>query len=186
MNTLLWYHPLRWDAAIHCSAKAGSQTLLKAILTEYNIPDPGFGQRRALVHHELVATGRVEATTRPETYNAYQFVRSPKDRFESLWRWGCRDKNQGIPSELWLCDPDELLWYISDHLYDNVHWCPQFVATPMATAAMPLESIGEYIPTYEEIINTTAPGDIPEYDQDFLYQLYSMDQILWQISKENK
>jgi len=173
MNTLLWYTVKHWEYSFHASAKAGSQTLLKSILHEFNIPDPGMGQRRAVVHHRLVKTGKVLATPQPEK-EAIQFVRHPIDRFDSLWRWGCRDHNQGIPSALWDAGPNELLWHIWENLYDNVHWCPQFVVSPYADQRLKLDAMRYYLPGVSEPANQTI-GQVPAYDSRLLEQIYDLD-----------
>jgi hypothetical protein len=173
MNQLLWYTVKHWRYSFHASAKAGSQTLLKSILYEFNIPDPGMGNRRAVVHHRLVKTGKVLATPTPE-YEAIQFVRDPKERFESLWRWGCRGQNQGIPSVLWDAFPNDLLWHIWDNLYDNVHWCPQFVVSPYADHKVAIEEMAHYLPGVVGPANRTE-GEVPPYDHSILAQLYDLD-----------
>lgn len=176
MNQLLWYTVKHWTYSFHASAKAGSQTLLKAILHEFDIPDPGMGNRRAVVHHRLVKTGKVLATPTPE-YEAIQFVRDPKGRFESLWRWGCRDHNQGIPSVLWDAHPNELLWHIRNNLYDNVHWCPQFVVSPHADDIVGIEGMSTLLPGVREPVNRTK-GEVPLYDTALLAQIYDLDYLL--------
>jgi hypothetical protein len=180
MNTLLWYKPNRWNFSVHCSAKAGSQTLLKAILAEYDIPDPGFGNRRAVVHHQLVKEyeGMVMAEEVPTSFHAYQFIRHPARRFESLWKDQVRDHGQGIPSDLWDCSPDDLLWYIGQHLYDNPHWCPQSVATPFATSVFPIEAMSLVVPGVNRPAHTTD-GEVPEYDTRLLLHLYRFDLQLY-------
>lgn len=181
MNTLLWYRPSHWGDSFHASAKAGSQTLLKSILHEFNIPDPGMGYRRAVVHHRLVKTGKVIASPQPDE-SAIQFFRDPKDRFESLWRWGCRDHNLGVPSALWDAGPNELLHYIWDNLYDNVHWCPQSVVTPYSDVIIPITEMGDFLPGVGLPANKTS-GVIPMYDIALLEQLYSNDFLRWDSLK---
>lgn len=181
MKQLPWIKVSRWGpVSFHCSAKAGSQTLLKAVLMEFGIRDPGFGHRRAALHHLLVKEYLVSVSDVPRLGEAVQFVRDPQERFESLWRWGCHSRNQGIPAVLWDEEPQTLLEYIKDNLYDNIHWCPQSVVTPHATRVARLEQMADLVPCVTSPVNSTRRVAIPAYDTELLNQLYINDFLLWE------
>ena len=177
MNTLMWYTVPEWNMSIHCSAKAGSQTLLKAILKHYRITDPGFGRRRAEIHYRFPW---MASEIPPPHYRAVQFVRGPVQRFKSLWKDKVRGHGQGIPSHLWDSSPDELLDNVEKHLYENVHWCPQFVVQPYADDIVQLESFNRYCPVEVEPGNTTE-GDVPDFNVKRLRRLYDLDDRLYRL-----
>ena len=180
METLLWYSVPQWQTSVHCSAKAGSQTLLAAILNEFGIEDPGMGNRRRVVHRELVDQDAVFATTRPVyQHRAIQFVRHPRERFESLCRNKIRDKGDNVPEICWEMSPNHLLLYIWEHTYDNVHWCPQSVATPHANYIYRLEEIAEHIPTVG-VKNQSMGDEVLEYDMSLLEDIYYIDHLLYE------
>jgi len=180
MNRLPWY--IMNDIAYHCSAKCGSQSLLKAFLKNEGLKDPGMGKRRATAHFErslrCIDTGMLYDLP----YTRVQYIREPVERFESLWRWGCRDHNQGIPSTLWEVSPDELLWHIMDNLYDNVHWLPQIIETPYATDVRRLDQMKNDLDLKTKA-NKTEKKEIPDYDLDLLLALYRPDMDLYDSLK---
>jgi hypothetical protein len=174
MNRLPWYI---WNGkAYHASAKAGTQTLLRAILKGNGIKDPGMGNRRAQVHYEL--DGVIQTSYAPETWERVQFFRHPQHRFESLWRWGCRDHNQGIPARLWDGSPDALLWHIQENLYENVHWLPQCIETPFASKVTPSYAMKDHFKVGKKHRNSTV-GEIPYYEIELLHELYRPDFLIW-------
>ena len=117
------------------------------------------------------------------SYHRLQFVREPTARFESLWRWGCDNFNQGIPAALWGESPDALLWHIEDHLYDNEHWCPQSVVTPYASELCDLDWMNNYLPIGKK--ENTTSGEVPPYDEMFMRQLYHMDFLLFNETEKS-
>ena len=177
---LPWYCLPQERVAYYAPPKAGSQTLLKALLKKFRYPDPGMGNRRRFLHRALVESCQVLAlSVPPPGYTCVGFIRDPRPRFDSLWRNKCRDKGDNVPTELWDFSPQQLLDYVTDHLWDNAHWSPQCAQLAHADIIYTLEYMREVL-ALDGIGNESPAKEPLSYNMDQLDRVYALDWHLYE------
>lgn len=180
-NNLPWYHVPEWgQVAYYTPALCGSQSLLCAILDYFEIEDPGFGHRRALVHS---LKGKVVYTQYPPL-SLYKvgFIRHPVDRFKSLLKALRRGDPIKVPYQLREYTPLQVLKHILLRLDENMHWIPQCYGLSGADHIVPLEEMGEHCEWVKRKEHESA--DDIEISHELwcaVLNLYQLDDNIYQI-----
>jgi len=180
-HQLPWYTIPHLGLSWHASAKAGTQTLLRVILREFNMADPGYGHRRMRIHKDLVAEGLVLAEQVPTGKWCEQIVRHPWDRFNSLLKDKCFGGGDGVPAEMYNIENSrELVDYIKRNPYGNVHWTPQSTVVG-ADAYVSIESFGAQQGFHENKTEKLEEGRSVRVYQEVM-KLYRSDEALYRYA----
>lgn len=173
-NNLPWYQVEDWgQTAYYTPALAGSQTLLMAILKHFEIADPGFGKRRALVH-ELKGVKRYQYP--PLGLERIGFIRHPLDRFISLLKNLKTGQPIKVPHQLRDYTDLQVLKHVMLRLEENMHWIPQAHGLQGANWILPIYDMEEELPIKVAAAHETVyPLDLSQDLRLAVCNLYSLD-----------
>ena len=174
--TTSWFHLPKQKVAILCPPKCGTSALARCVYWA-NTGDP-YAKGTDKVNWKLRSSGHcTRAAHVPEDYTLYQIVRTPIERFESLWRHQYRH-----------IKPDALVRRIVQSPGGDMHWIRQVdyreglrpLPVPIHHTERLLRSLGvTWVPTDPAHRNETD-GEKPHYDNAApLIRHYEADFLLW-------
>jgi len=102
-----WFVVPDWNLTIAAPPKAGSSSLKKFFY------ESEMDNVRMIPHNEVNPNSKI-----------FYVVREPLDRFKSLWRGKCRDRDNIRDRRVYGMQPDELMQHILAGQTD-IHWTPQ-------------------------------------------------------------
>lgn len=173
-NNLPWYHMPEWgEIAYYTPALCGSQTLMRFILAELGLEDPGFGKRRALVHEQK---GVVQWYQYPPIHlHRVGFVRDPAERFNSLLKNLYSGSSFKVPYQLRDYTPLQVFKHILLRLEENMHWIPQAHGLQGASAIHRLEDMSEVLGTPIHEHQTHGYVSVDDELRNAIEEMYSLD-----------
>jgi len=107
----------------------------------------------------------------------YLAVRHPVDRFKSLWRNKCRDRD-GSPWQVYGMTPDELMDYIE--IQEDHHWRMQVKNLTDHTEPMPMPDLLEMIGATARINKSGRLEKDPDVPVDRVLDYYADDLRIWE------
>lgn len=120
------------------------------------------------------------------TKKKFLMVRSPVDRFSSLWRDKALNKTSQSCDEIEGFTPAELIQHIMNFPLANYHWYPQYMYMVPGAKPIPFYDVFKLlgIKTKHENSSGEKEND-PEMPVDLILQHYHQDALLWERALEN-